>query len=111
MGNQTDLNDGQCLQCRRGFYLNGGKCAQCSDSNCDVCSHTNGSCQFCKEGFELSAEASENAQGQKCIPCGKDEFWSKMNGRCTPTELNQYVIFGEGQGVISDKSYNVLTSN
>jgi len=59
----------------------------------------------------LSIEDSSSAQGHKCTPCGKDEFWSKLNGRCTPNELNQYVIFGEGQGVISDKSFNVLTSN
>lgn len=91
--------------------MNDGKCASCSDNNCDVCSHTNGVCQFCKEGFELSIEDSSSAQGHKCTPCGKDEFWSKLNGRCTPNELNQYVIFGEGQGVISDKSFNVLTSN
>lgn len=109
--NQTDLTDGKCVQCKRGFYINDGKCAQCSDSNCDICAHGNGTCKYCKEGFELSLADQDGPSGSKCVACGKDFFWSKMNQRCTPVNLNQYAIFGEGQGVLGDKEFNTLTSN
>jgi len=70
-------------------------------------------CEYCREGFEVKVEDMSVPSGVRCEMCHSknNEFWAKLTGRCTVRNQSQFVIFGEGEGVLGKNEFNTLTSN
>lgn len=59
---ECDLS-GSCLECARGFTVQGTGCAKCQVQFCSTCSSSVSQCNTCKDGYIY------NSVKNKCLPC------------------------------------------
>ena len=52
------ISDEECLYCKQGYYLLGGKCKKCI-KGCSIC-YNDYSCEYCLSGFELTSDKQCN---------------------------------------------------